>query len=250
MGSLIVTRLVRIVIVLLIVSFLTTVMVDMLPGGPAAALLGENATEEQVKALNEVHGYDDPVPVRYWNWIKNLARATSVRRSGRTQTVVADVKQRFPVTFELAIGAQVIALLVAVTLALMAAPRAGQAVDRLATTGMSALVAVPSFIGAFLPRLHLRRQAPMGGVVGWVPLTEDVGANLSHAILPMAALGVARGRRLPAHPAQRRAGDPAGGLHRRGPGEGAAVTKDHAAARVAAVVVLPRHPRRRELRAG
>ena len=67
--SLIARRVVLLLAILLAVSFLTFVIIHVLPGDVANAILGELATPDQVEAVRERMGLNDPVLLRYWHWI-------------------------------------------------------------------------------------------------------------------------------------------------------------------------------------
>ena len=118
-------RLLHAIIVLFIVSVFTSLLVEMVPGDPAASLLGEDATPASLAVARQRLGIDKPLVQRYIDWVGNVLRGdlgTSIR-SG--QEVTAAIKQRIPVTLQLTIMAQVIALLITFPLAIWLARRAG-----------------------------------------------------------------------------------------------------------------------------
>src|SRR4051812_44192371 len=96
-------RLAHVVPVLLIVSFGTMLLVNLAPGDPAYTILGESATAEQVKALHEQLGLDDPLFTRYFNWLGDVLTG-NFGESIRTHLDVGHViMQKLPVTLELAV---------------------------------------------------------------------------------------------------------------------------------------------------
>ena len=62
-------RLLRLVPVLLLITLLATAALDLMPGSPALAMLGDDASPEQVRELTRRLGLDQPFPVRYVEWI-------------------------------------------------------------------------------------------------------------------------------------------------------------------------------------
>ena len=120
-------------IVMFIVTFLTFILIDLLPGDPAVALLGETATPDQIEVVREELGLDDNVVVRYVTWIGDVVTG-DLGRSFRTNQPVWDgLKQRIPVSLELMFLAQLFSLVIAVPLGIYSAYRPGRTVDRAST---------------------------------------------------------------------------------------------------------------------
>lgn len=184
------SRLLRLVPVLFLITLFTTAMVDLMPGSPALAMLGDQATPEQIARLNEQLGLDLPFLVRYWDWLVAALGGdlgTSLRMGLPVTTAIAE---RFPVTLEIALLSVVMALLIAVPLALVAGARAGGRLDRIATALSSALLSLPGFAAAVLLIYLLAVKARLFPVGGWVPFTEDPIGNLRFAFLPALSLAL------------------------------------------------------------
>jgi peptide/nickel transport system permease protein len=182
------SRLLRLVPVLFLITLFTTAMVDLMPGSPALAMLGDQATPEQIARLNEQLGLDQPFLVRYRDWLVAALGGdlgTSLRMGLPVTTAIAE---RFPVTLEIALLSVVMALLIAVPLALVAGARAGGGLDRIATALSSALLSLPGFAAAVLLIYLLAVKARLFPVGGWVPFTEDPIGNLRFAFLPALSL--------------------------------------------------------------
>jgi peptide/nickel transport system permease protein len=184
------SRLLRLVPVLFLITLLTTAMVDLMPGSPALAMLGDQATPEQVARLDEQLGLDRPFLVRYRDWLVAALGGdlgTSLRMGLPVTTAIA---QRFPVTLEIAVLSVVMALLIAVPLALWAGARAGGRLDRAATAFSSAFLSLPGFAAAVVLIYLLAVRARLFPVGGWVPFTEDPIGNLRFAFLPALSLAL------------------------------------------------------------
>src|SRR5688572_3075153 len=103
MAGLIARRLLRAVPVLLLVSFGTVLLLDLIPGTPGASLLGPDASAEAIDDLNHQLGYHDSLPQRYGRWLGDVATG-DFGESVRTREPVLDsIKKRLPVTLELAV---------------------------------------------------------------------------------------------------------------------------------------------------
>jgi peptide/nickel transport system permease protein len=181
-------RVARLLAVLVAVSALTFLIANLLPGDPASAILGEQATPEAVAQVRDQLGLDDPLPERYFNWLGDAVTG-DFGASYRTNTPVLDmVKERLPVSLEIMLIAQLLAIGCAVPVAMVSAYRQGKPVDRVMAGTSFALLSAPNFIVAmgFIYLFAIR--------LGWFPatgftrLTDDPIENLRSAIMPAIVL--------------------------------------------------------------
>lgn len=194
MAKLLATRLLRLIATLLAVSFLTFFMTTLLPGDPVNAILPPDAPRDQatVERIRAELGLDDPMPVRYLNWITNAVQG-DLGKSYITDQPVADaIKDRLPVTAELAILATLIALFFAVPLGIISAYREGRSADKAASAGVQIGLSVPNFIiGIFLIWL-LTVKFNLLPSTGWNRISDKgLVQNLRTAILPAMSLALA-----------------------------------------------------------
>jgi peptide/nickel transport system permease protein len=183
----------RLAAVLFLVTAFSALMVDLLPGDPALAVLGPEATPEQVTELRQDLGLDRPLPVRYVTWLGNAVTGdlgTSVRTG---QAVGEAIGQRLPVSLELLLLSQILALALAVPIAVLAAARPDGFFDRVATTLSSVVLGLPAFVLGLLLILLLSVKLELLPTIGFTPLSEGLGANLRSMALPVltVALGEA-----------------------------------------------------------
>jgi peptide/nickel transport system permease protein len=176
--------------VLLAVTFGTFMIVQLLPGDPARALLGEGADDEQVEALREELGLSDPLLTQYVHWVGDAATG-DLGQSNRTKQDVSEaIAQRLPVSLELMVLAQVGALTLAVPAALRAAYRPRSRFDTTASGVSYGLLAMPSFLLAIV---LIYVFAVKWGVLpssGFVRLTQNPWQNLRSLVLPAATLAL------------------------------------------------------------
>lgn len=184
-------RVPRLVGVLLAVSALTFLMTSLLPGDPAIEMLGaENVTPERLAAARAELGLDEPLPVRYLQWLGDAVTG-DLGRSFRTNQRVTDaVTERLPVTAEIAGLAVAIALLVSVPLGAYTAYRAHGFADKLATATTFGLLSIPSFMLALVLVYVFALQLGWFPTSGWTRLTADPVENLKTAALPAMSLAV------------------------------------------------------------
>ena len=185
-------RLVHLLIVLIAVTFLSFVVIDLLPGDAAVVVAGDNATPAQVAQVRTDLGLDRPMLVRYVDWLGGVVTG-DLGRSFRTgQPVTEALAQRIPVTFELTIIAQVLALLIAVPLAIYSAYRPGRFVDRTSMTLGFGAAAMPQFVfGMVLIVLFAGGLTSILPATGYTSFFTDPLDNLRTIILPCLTLMIA-----------------------------------------------------------
>ncbi|ODV05919.1 MAG: peptide ABC transporter [Pseudonocardia sp. SCN 73-27] len=185
-------RLVHLLIVLIAVTFLSFVVIDLLPGDAAVVVAGDNATPAQVAQVRTDLGLDRPMLVRYVDWLGGVVTG-DLGRSFRTgQPVTEALAQRIPVTFELTIIAQVLALLIAVPLAIYSAYRPGRFVDRTSMTLGFGAAAMPQFVfGMVLIVLFAGGLTSILPATGYTSFFTDPLGNLRTIILPCLTLMIA-----------------------------------------------------------
>src|SRR6195952_5388991 len=125
MLSLIGQRLLYLIPVLLAVSLLTFLIASLLPGDLAYVVLGDQATPENVAALRRDMGLDQPIWWRYLSWLGHVLQGDFGRSFRTGQTVLQAVTERLPVSLELMVLAQIVALAIGVPLAIICAARSG-----------------------------------------------------------------------------------------------------------------------------
>ncbi len=183
-------HLLRIVLVLLLISFLTLVFLDLLPGDTATALAGPAAQPEVIAAVREDLGLNRSFPRRYVDWVNGIVSGDLGRSPVTKQPVWDVIKERIPITFELAGLAFFLSLALAIPLGVYAASRPSGWLDRGTTFVTSGLLAMPSFLSAILLALLLSVTFRVFPVTGWVPFKDDPVDNLYHLVLPVLALAL------------------------------------------------------------
>ena len=188
-----ISRVARLVFVVVVVSFFTFLLLDSAPGDPAVALAGLNASDEVVEQVRSDLGLDEPFLVRYVNWVSDAVTG-DLGDSYRTPGVSASslIRDAIPNTLELMVLAQIMALMISVPVAIVAARRPGGILDRSLSSIAFAFLAVPTFVlGIYLTYLFAVR-------LGWLPtvatdlpsLTSDPLGNLEQMFLPSLTLAL------------------------------------------------------------
>jgi peptide/nickel transport system permease protein len=173
----VVRRLLLLVPILLGVSILIFFWIRALPGNPATALLGERSTPELVAQYKARYGLDKPLPVQYLDYLKttvlhgDLGTSISSRR-----TVVYEIKQRFPATIELALGAMLFAVCVGIPLGYFAAKRHGGYLDNGTLIGSLLGISIPIFFLAIILKYFFSIRWHLLPSVG----REDILSDAKH----------------------------------------------------------------------
>ena len=146
----VVRRLLLLVPILVGVSILIFFWIRALPGNPATALLGERSTPALVKEYKQRYGLDQPIPVQYWDYVKNTLRGDLGTSISSRRSVTYEIKQRFPATIELAIAAMIFAVGVGLPLGFFAAKKHGGIFDHLTLIGSLLGISIPIFFLAII----------------------------------------------------------------------------------------------------
>ena len=176
------TRLAVFPLALLIISAIVFLMLYMLPGDPAEALLGPNVVSaDQVEQLREQLGLNDPLHIQYGRFLGGALRGDFGRSLRSRRPVFEELLTQLPATLELTFGAMGLAIAIGFPLGLLAALRPNTWIDSLSMLIAVAGLAMPSFwlclLLIFFFSVHL----------GWFPATGQGG--LERLVLPVFALG-------------------------------------------------------------
>lgn len=184
-------KVVQLLLVLLAVTFISFMMLNLLPGNTAEVICGLGGGQECVDQKTEELGLDKPVPVRYVEWLGDALQGDLGSSARNQQPVWEAIQQRLPVTIELLIYSQVLALGIAIPLAVIAAHRNGGIFDRTTTTVAFALLAIPNFVLAIVLILLFAVNWKIFPATGYTEFTEDPVENLRSLFLPALTLAVA-----------------------------------------------------------
>jgi peptide/nickel transport system permease protein len=197
MGQFITRQLASIIPTILLSIVINFTLLHAAPGDPARVLAGrDNPTEEQIAAIRAELGLDQPLPVQFWSYVRELAQGNMGQSLAFKQPVFDLIMSRLPATLLLTLTSAVVAVVIGTLLGVIAAQRAGGAADTALSFGNYALFAMPSFwlglllIVVFASTLKWLPTSGMRNVradyTGW----RDVLDVLHHLILPAATLAL------------------------------------------------------------
>ena len=190
MGSFIVRRILLALPVLAGASVALFALLYVLPGDPAAFVLGDSATPQQLAAFRHTMGLDQPIVLQYLDWLGRLLRGDLGNSLVNGLPVAQLVAQRLPVAVELTIGAVLVSLAIGAPAGIFVGVHPNGRLARAIDLFNATAVAVPVFW------LGLLLQIVLAIKLGWLPAGGYVSAsvnpllNLRSLVLPCVTLGV------------------------------------------------------------
>ena len=182
-------RLVGMVVVMFLVTTIVFVIAHVIPGDPAAVMLGPSATAADIAALRSRLGLDAPLPVQYAQFLDSVIhlRLGELIFLGRSVTLA--LAERAPLTLQLTVLAAGLATLIGVPIGVLSAVKRG-VVDQVLTAAAMAGASLPSFwIGLTLIE-YLAVRLRLLPVAGYGPPDASVLERMSYLIMPAIALGI------------------------------------------------------------
>ena len=183
-------RLVYLVPVVLAVTALTFLIANLLPGDLAIAMLGDQATPENVAALHKKLGLDLPLWQQYLHWLWGVLHGDFGTSHRTGETVLHAIAGRLPVSLELLVIAELGGILIGVPLAILCAVRPGSLFDRAMSAVAFGSLSVPPFMLAILLIFVFALRLGWLPATAYVPLSQDVIGNLRGMALPGATLAL------------------------------------------------------------
>ncbi len=190
MFRLVLQRLAALVPLLFIVSVLTFSFTSMLPSDPVDLIIGDTGTQEQYEMVRERLGLNEPVVVRYLQWLGRAVQGDLGTSFFNSVSVSSAVMQRLPVTLSLTAVSALVAVLVGIAAGVAAALRPRSWVDRLATVGATIGQAIPNFWFGLLLVAIFAVNLRLFPATGFTPISTSPWEWLRSVTLPALALGL------------------------------------------------------------
>jgi ABC-type dipeptide/oligopeptide/nickel transport system permease component len=176
-------RLLSIVALAVGISILVFLIIRLIPGDPALALLGTNAGDPALVArLHQQLGLDQPMPVQYLRWAGGLLHGDFGYSYGNQQSVGSLLAANFPATLQLTVAGLALSLFFGGIIGVVAALRRNRAADTVAMGFALTCMSIPSFWLGLLLILLFAVQIPIFDVVG--------GTSLKGLVLPAVTLAL------------------------------------------------------------
>lgn len=182
MGKYILKRLMMMIPVIIGVVFIVFTILRLSPNDPIRTVLGDMASQEEVDAMREEMGLNDPFIVQFYNYIKDIVVKFDFGVSYVNRHEVLDeIKDRFPITLQLAILSTLLAALIGIPLGIISAVKQYGLIDNIATLFGLIFLAMPSFWLALMLIVFFSLNLGILPASGWY--------GFKYMILPILATG-------------------------------------------------------------
>lgn len=174
--------------VMAVVAGVVFAILRLTPGDPAAILAGDSATPQQLEAIRQNLGLDQPVHLQFLQWMGQLLRGDLGASLLSGTPVLEMVGQRMGPSIALCISTIVLAIVVAVPLGVLAAWRQGRLLDRAVMAASVLGFSIPVFVSGYVLILVLSLGLGWFPVQGYKPLSEGLWPFVRSITLPTLAL--------------------------------------------------------------
>lgn len=182
-------KIVRSLVVLVLLGMLTMTLPLLLEGDPAIAVLGTEATTEQLAAFTAALDLDASPPERLVHWLGNALGGDLGTSLVTGLPVATEVGSRLPVTLELLLCSQVLTLAITLPVAMSSAWKPGGILDRIVTMLAFVLISTPAFVLGLALILVLAVGTAVLPATGWADPSDPV-AHLRHLVLPVLTIAL------------------------------------------------------------
>jgi peptide/nickel transport system permease protein len=184
------SRILTLIPTFVLVSAMTFLLFELAPGDPAVvAAGGADASEDVLEATRERLGLNEPVVVRYAEWLGDIMRGDLGTSFVSGLPVMDLIAARAPTTIALTLAAMIVAAALALPAGTVAAAKPSSWVDRMVTTGASLGMALPEFFLGMVLVLFLALRLSLFPAGGYAPFFNGPAAWLSSITLPALTLG-------------------------------------------------------------
>lgn len=179
-----VKRLISAIPVLIIVGIIAFALSHLSGGDPARILAGNDATDAQVAAIRTEMGLDAPLPNQLWSWFVNLLHGnlgySYILQEDVTPTILSHV---FP-TLSVALFGEIISLLIAIPLGVLAADKHGGIMDKMVLSFATLTTSLPSFLAGLLLSIIFVLQLGILPAGGFIYPSQSFSGYLQYLVLP------------------------------------------------------------------
>jgi peptide/nickel transport system permease protein len=188
--SFIIRRLLLTILVLVIISFISFLLVYLMPGDPAAAALGLSASPDQIEVLRHELWLDRPFFVQYYHWISNALQGDFGISLSYRDPIISIFKERLPITLYLALWAFILSTFIGIFAGIICAIRRGSILDQAISVMANLGISVPVFLLGILGIYFFALKLNWLPIMGWTPPTEDFWLSTRKAVMPVIALAI------------------------------------------------------------
>ena len=183
-------KFITMLITVLLVSLFVFLAFSLIPGDPAVAKLGTQATPEKVAALREQMGLNRPLIVRYVSWLKDFLFGNMGMSYSYSMSVKSMLADKFPITITLTILSFIFITIISIPLGLYITEHDGSVVSKIVDGINQILMAIPPFFSGMLITYFFGLILRLFKPGGFVSYTRDFGGFLYYLIFPAIAIAL------------------------------------------------------------
>ena len=174
----------NLVVVTLCVTWATFLTVDLLPGDAAHEIAGPTATPAEIGEIRQRLGLDRPILLRYLTWVAGVCKGDLGVSPITQERVLTAIAGRLPVTVELMLFSQILALALALPCGIVSAYRANSGLDKAIGTAAFGFMSVPVFVMSLVFIYLFAIRLRWFPATGFIPLSQGFWPNLRSLTLP------------------------------------------------------------------
>ena len=175
---------------LLLVSFLVFLCFAVIPGDPALAKLGTEATPERLEALRKEMGLDQPFLIRYGEWLLSFIKGDMGESYSYGIPVGSMLADKVPITVTMSVMSILMIIGVSIPLGLYTAKHEGGIIDRVIYGINQVFMAVPAFFAGILITILFGILLNLFNPGGYISYTQSVAGFLGYMIFPSVAIAL------------------------------------------------------------
>lgn len=183
-------RLVHAVFIMWLVATTLFFGLRSVPGGPAYAILGREATPERVQDLREQLGLNEPIAEQYVDWMVGLLQFDLGNGLMTGQPVTDTIMAAAPKTLSIGLLAICIGLAVAIPAGIISATRRGELPDKLSMLVAFLGLSAPAFFFGIVLMVVFGVWYQVLPIFGYTPISEGIVPWFEHLLLPAIAVGL------------------------------------------------------------
>ncbi|MES5047495.1 ABC transporter permease [Rhizobium nepotum] len=173
---------------MVIVAVTVFALIRFIPGDPAALMLGDMATPDQIATMHTELGLDRSMPEQFFVWSGNVLTGDFGRSIVNDEAVLPLVVSRFMVSAEIVIIAVILASLIAVPAGVIAAWRQNSITDLALVGTATILLSIPTFWLGLLLLLFFGLKLGWLPVLGYISISDNLAGGLLYLVLPIMTL--------------------------------------------------------------
>ena len=190
MGVFIIRRLLLSLVVIWLVTVLSFTIIHIIPGDPAAIMLGSEASQEQINTLRHELFLDQPLVAQYWHWLSHVGAGDFGKSLKYQESVAKIIGERIPITLNLSILALLLSIILGVSAGVLCAVRRGSILDSTVTVLANLGIAMPAFWLGILGIYFFGLKLGWLPIQGYVSPLDDFWLSLRKDIMPVICLAI------------------------------------------------------------